>query len=132
MVKKQGIINRHLSEALAELGHTDVLAVVDCGYPIPDGSKVIDLSIDKGFPGFLDVLSRILQEIVCEEVVIAEEIKFKNEIVHSDLLKLIEGIPVSYTSHSELKSLARQAKVFVRTGEATPYSNILLRSGVDF
>lgn len=131
-MKKQGIINRHLSEALAELGHTDMLAVVDCGYPIPNESKVIDLSISKGFPGFLGVLSRILQEIVCEEVVIAEEIKFKNEIVHSDLLKLIKGIPVSYTSHSELKTLALKAKAFVRTGEATPYSNILLLSGVDF
>jgi len=131
-MKKTGIINRYLCKALAELGHTDAVAIVDCGYPVPSGSDIIDLSVDKGFPGFIEVLSRILCEIVVERALLAEEIKTKNASMHSELVRLLCGLPVCYTPHGEFKSLAGGAKFFVRTGEATPYSNVLLFSGVDF
>ena len=34
--------------------------------------------------------------------------------------------------HEELKRMVARAKLDVRTGEATPYSNVVLRCGVPF
>ena len=34
--------------------------------------------------------------------------------------------------HEELKRIVARAKLVVRTGEATPYSNVILRCGVPF
>jgi D-ribose pyranase len=36
------------------------------------------------------------------------------------------------TSHAELKSLCRQARVQIRTGECQPYTNLILVAGVAF
>ncbi len=37
-----------------------------------------------------------------------------------------------YVPHGELKLLAHAAKLIVRTGEARPYANVLVRCGVAF
>ena len=36
------------------------------------------------------------------------------------------------TGHEEFKSRCRAARAVVRTGEATPYANVILRAGVAF
>ena len=36
-MKKQGILNSDISRVLSYMGHTDCIAVGDCGLPIPDG-----------------------------------------------------------------------------------------------
>ncbi len=55
-MKKHGILNRHLSGALASLGHTDGVLVCDAGMPIPDGPRVVDLAFRAGVPSFAEVL----------------------------------------------------------------------------
>ena len=39
---------------------------------------------------------------------------------------------VAHVSHDELKVLSGRARLLVRTGEATPYANVVLRCGVPF
>jgi D-ribose pyranase len=39
---------------------------------------------------------------------------------------------VVFLPHDDLKRLTAQAKLVVRTGEATAFSNVLLRCGVPF
>jgi D-ribose pyranase len=46
--------------------------------------------------------------------------------------ELLEGVPFEEISHAELKSLCAQARAVVRTGEFTPYANIILVAGVVF
>lgn len=65
-MKKAGILNRHLSSALAELGHGDGVLVCDAGMPIPDGPKVVDLAFRAGVPSFAEVLAGLLDELVVE------------------------------------------------------------------
>jgi D-ribose pyranase len=38
----------------------------------------------------------------------------------------------SVVSHEEFKRLCGHARAMVRTGECTPYANIILRAGVTF
>lgn len=65
-MKKAGILNRHLSGALAELGHGDGVLVCDAGMPIPDGPRVVDLAFRAGVPSFAEVLDGLLAELVVE------------------------------------------------------------------
>ena len=42
-MKKNGILNSEISKVLSDLGHTDFICIGDCGLPVPDNVKKIDL-----------------------------------------------------------------------------------------
>lgn len=128
-MKKHGMINRDIAAAIAAFGHTDLLVIADCGLPIPNGVPCIDLSYRIGEPSFLTVLQAVLEDFEAEAGFIAREISDENPEVETGIL---EQISTDYISHEELKELSKQAKLVIRTGEATPYANIVLRSGVIF
>ncbi|WP_018930599.1 D-ribose pyranase [Gracilibacillus lacisalsi] len=129
-MKKHGVLNRDISIALSKLGHTDQIVIADCGLPIPNDVTCIDLSLKPGVPHFLDVLSIMLQEMEVEQFTLAEEIKMKNQPLHAALLKY--DMPDHYVQHERFKQLTRDAKVIIRTGENTPYANVILHAGVIF
>ncbi|ARK32616.1 D-ribose pyranase [Halalkalibacter krulwichiae] len=129
-MKKQGILNRDIAETLAKLGHTDTIVIGDCGLPIPDHVRCIDLSLKKGVPTFLDVLEEVLADMEVESIMLAEEIKENNEKVYSELALL--NLPTQFVSHERFKKETHEAKVIIRTGEITPYANIILQAGVIF
>ncbi|MGJ5755707.1 D-ribose pyranase [Streptomyces puniciscabiei] len=126
-MKKAGILNRHLAGALAELGHGDGVLVCDAGMPIPDGPRVVDLAFRAGVPSFAEVVDGLLAELVVEGATAAEELRGRNRT-------LLEGhFPgLSLVPHDRLKELSAGARLVVRTGEARPYANVLLRCGVFF
>ena len=128
-MKKQGILNRELAGVFAKMGHTDQLVIADCGLPIPDGVRCIDLSYTLGKPSFLDIVEAVTLDFQVEKAIVATELPRQNESVHQELDDKFE---LTYMSHEELKELSKKAKVIIRTGEATPYANIVLQSGVIF
>lgn len=129
-MKKQGILNRELAGIFARLGHTDKIVIADCGLPIPDGVTCIDLAYKLGEPSFQSILEVVLDDLKVEHAYLAEEIKVANETIHSFILQNVE--PVTYISHEQFKKMTSEAKVIIRTGEITPYANIMLQSGVIF
>jgi D-ribose pyranase len=128
-MKKFGMINREIAASLASFGHTDLLMIADCGLPIPSHVKCVDLSYRIGEPSFLTVLQAVLEDFEAEAAWVAEEIKDGNPEVEASILSHMN---VDYMSHEELKKWSQQAKLIIRTGEASPYANIILRSGVIF
>ncbi|KAA2256944.1 D-ribose pyranase [Solihabitans fulvus] len=129
-MKRGGILHAGLSSALASLGHTDEVVVADCGLPIPPGPAVVDLAFVFGVPTFLQVLDGLLAELVVEGAVVAAEVDDANPACAAAIearLPVLRRI-----SHDELKHRVAGAKLVVRTGEATPYANVLLRCGVPF
>ncbi|WP_420033760.1 D-ribose pyranase [Streptomyces sp. cg28] len=129
-MKKAGILNRHLAGAIAELGHGDGVLVCDAGMPIPAGPRVVDLAFRAGVPSFAEVLGGLLDELVVEGGTAAGEVRAANP----DAAALLAGrVPdLSYVTHEELKALSASARLVVRTGEARPFANVLLRCGVFF
>ncbi|MDQ0792850.1 D-ribose pyranase [Streptomyces sp. B1I3] len=129
-MKKSGILNRHLAGALAELGHGDGVLVCDVGMPVPAGPRIVDLAFRAGVPSFAEVLDGLLDEIVVEAATAAEEVREANP----ETARLLSArLPVlTHVPHETLKSLTSGARLVVRTGEARPYANVLLRCGVFF
>lgn len=129
-MKKHGILNRELAGRFAKLGHTDKIVIADCGLPIPDGVPCIDLSYKLGEPSFRTILDVVLDDLVVERAVLADEIKTNNAELWNNLTKTLPNI--SYVSHEEFKRMTEQAKFIIRTGETTPYANVILQCGVIF
>ncbi|MEW1614935.1 MULTISPECIES: D-ribose pyranase [unclassified Streptomyces] len=129
-MKKSGILNRHLAGAIAELGHGDGVLICDAGMPIPPGPRVVDLAFRAGTPSFAEVLDGLLDELVVEAATAALEVRDANpEATHllDARFPNLELIP-----HDDLKARTATARLVVRTGEARPYANVLLRCGVFF
>lgn len=128
-MKREGIINASLLGYMGRLGHTDLLVVCDAGLPIPPGPAVVDLAFRFGVPTFEEVLSGLLDELVIEGAVAAEEVN-QNRATERLLKSRFPDLGLVW--HDELKRMVAGAKLVVRTGEATPYSNVILRCGVPF
>ncbi|CAN5842453.1 D-ribose pyranase [soil metagenome] len=129
-MKKSGIINAQLAYALARLGHTDEVVVCDAGFPIPPGPEFVDLTFKFGVPPFEIVLLGLLEELVIEGATAAKEVKEQNPQAHELLASRLPDL--KFVSHEDMKHMSSAARVVVRTGEATPYANIVLRCGVPF
>jgi D-ribose pyranase len=127
-MKKSGILNAELSAGISRIGHTDTFVVADCGLPVPPGIPIIDLAVVMGVPAFFDVLDAILSEVVIEKSTIASEGEGS-----AFAAQFVERLPMpEYISHEALKAAMTSARFVVRTGEATPYANVILQSGVPF
>lgn len=139
-MKKGLLLNSNISAVIAEMGHTDTLTIADAGLPVPPSAERIDLAVTHGIPDFLTVLETVLSELHVEKVTLAAEISEKNPDMLSRIEALLlkvsveqgQTIPIEYVTHDEFKYMTFESSAVVRTGECTPYANILLHSGVVF
>lgn len=135
-MKKTGIINADISRVLSYMGHTDKIAVGDCGLPIPEETERIDLALRLGTPRFMEVLETVLDDMVIEKVVLAEEIKENNPALLAEIQNLLKErelqVPVEFISHAQLKEETKSCRAVIRSGENTPYANIILQSACIF
>ncbi|MBP2058464.1 D-ribose pyranase [Lactobacillus colini] len=131
-MKKRGILNSDISRVVADMGHMDLLGIGDAGTPVPKGTEKIDLAVRAGLPSFIDVLKEVLEELEVQKVYIAEEIKIENPDQLKAIQETLPNVEIKFIPHSELKKKLSDSKAFIRTGEETPYSNVILESGVIF
>lgn len=134
MRKNGATLNGQLSRIISETGHTDQLVVTDAGLPIPAQVERVDLAVRAGLPTFLDVLDTVLHELVVEGATVSSEIRDHSP----DLLSRIEerfapyGIVIEFVPHVEFKQRTLTARAAVRSGEFTPYANVILHAGVAY
>ena len=131
-MKKSYLLNSDISYEISKMGHNDGLALGDCGLPIPVGTKRIDLAVSKNLPGFIDTLRAVLSELQIQEVILAEEIENISPEIFKEIKVLIGNTKISFVTHEDLKKELTNCKAVIRTGEQTPYANIILKSGVVF
>lgn len=159
-MKRQGILNSEISRVLSYMGHTDRICISDCGLPIPEETKRIDLALRFGTPSFMEVLAEVAKDMKIEKIYLAQEIKEKNPQTEEDIFRLFaefetgcetgftekssgetqetEGsrmpfnMEAEYVPHEQLKEMTKACAAVIRTGETTPYANIILQSGCIF
>ncbi len=131
-MKKTGILNQPISSVIAGLGHMDTLVIADAGLPIPPETQRIDLALTEGIPTFLDTLRVVLTEMQVEQAVVAEEMLGVSPKVYEAVKELLGDVPIETVTHLIFKEQTRSARAVVRTGEFTPYANVILVAGVVF
>lgn len=134
-MKKTEVLNSHISQAISTLGHYDLLTINDAGMPIPNDDKRIDVAVTKGLPRFIEVLENVLTEVEIQKIYLAEEIKTHNSKQLKAIKQLInEHVIIEFIPHSKMKEMLQSPlnKGNIRTGETTPFSNIILESNVTF
>ncbi len=131
-MKKTGILNSGVVNALGNLRHGDLLVVSDAGLPVPETATVIDLAIEKDYPEIVRVFQLITEEFLYERVVVAAEQKENNPLLYSKISSVVKNSSVTLESHEKILSehLPR-AKYVIRTGSFEPWGNILLYSGLN-
>ncbi len=139
-MKKGVLLNANIVSVIAKMGHTDHITLADAGLPIPQGPERIDLAITQGLPSFMPVLSVVTQEMQVEKAILAGEITTMNPqmekviLAHLHELEQAQGnrIEIVYCSHESLKQMTHNSKAVIRTGECSPFANVILCSGVTF
>lgn len=131
-MKKRGILNAQLAGFLAALGHKDQFMIADAGMPIPKGVPIVDLALVGGVPTFQQAMDAVLDEICVEGYIVAEEIREKNPQQLAYIEQKLPGLPREMIPHTELKQRCSDLRFVIRTGEFTPYPNIILIAGVAF
>lgn len=129
---KDSMLNSDLNRIAGNLGHTDRLCIADCGLPVPAGVEKVDLALRPGSPAFWEVLSEVAGHLVVERVVAAEEIVEKNGPLYRDLCAYFKDVPIELVPHTEFKRQTASCVAVVRTGEASPFANVILQAGCLF
>ncbi len=126
---KTGIINPHLLDLLARTRHTNTLVISDGSFPYWPEIETVDLSLTFGIPTVLDVLELIIPIFTIGRIWQADEFVANNTmetIVRFE--KAFGAIPVTRLCHVDFKKQVPEAIALIRTGDATPYGNIILES----
>ena len=131
-MKKTPLLHRGLSQLVAGLGHGDLVVIADAGLPVPVGTPCIDLALMRGVPSFDQVLQAVLSEMQVERIALADEAVQRSPDFVAQVGERMQGVPVERLSHDELKRRSASARAIVRSGEFTPYANLLLYAGVVF
>lgn len=127
-MKKNGLLNANLMGELTALRHQDQFVICDIGFPIPKGANVVDVSLVEGLPTFPQVLKAVLNEVIVESYVIFDFMKEYNQEYYRFLKENLVHQISSEVSMEEFVRISAGAKLFIRTGEPKPASNILLVS----
>ena len=132
-MKKTGILHGELARCIATMGHKDQILIGDAGMPVPKGVPLIDLALTNGVPSFVDVLKVVLTELCVEEGIVATEMRHVSPHMAEQVDMIIgDSFKVKAISHTKMKEQSKDIKAVIRTGEFTPYANIILEAGVVF
>ena len=127
---KNGLLNPHVLSLLARVRHTNMLVISDLGFPFWPTIETVDLSLVSGIPTVTQVLEAILPNFHAGQVYMAEEyLKHNDQAAETALRRTLGGVPLTFEPHeSAFKKRVPGAIGLIRTGDPTPYANIILVS----
>ena len=126
---QSGILNPHVLQLIARIRHTNTLVIADWAFPFWPQIETVDISLTHGIPTVLDVLDLLTPVFKIGRIWQAEEFVSSNPQERVDrFAKSFGNIPLTREPHADFKKRVPQAIGLIRTGDATPYGNIILES----
>ena len=126
---KTGILNPQLASLLARVRHTNTLVIADRGFPFWPGIETVDLSIVDNLPTVLQVIAAIRPNYVIGKAWMAQEfLKVNTKPVQKRFITALRGASLKFEPHVDFKKRVPHAIGLIRTGDATPYANMILES----
>jgi D-ribose pyranase len=126
---KSGILNPALLQLLARVRHTNTLVIADRGFPFWPQLETVDISLVDNVPTVLQVLDALRANFVIGRAFAAAEFRENNRADQQDALAArLAGVPLTFEPHLDFKKRVPQAIGLIRTGDTTPYANLILES----
>jgi D-ribose pyranase len=124
-----GILNPHVLDLIARVRHTNTLVISDWAFPFWPEIETVDISLTHNIPTVLDVLDLLTPVFKIGRIWQAEEFvaSNSNEVVER-FAKSFGRIPLTREAHLDFKKRVPHAIGLIRTGDATPYGNIIIES----
>ncbi len=126
---KTGILNPAVLDLLARVRHTNTLVISDRGFPFWPEIETVDLSVVDDLPTVAQLIAALRPNFVIGRVFAAEEVQAANSPEKlARHLGALEGLPITFMSHVDLKKRVPDAIGLIRTGDTTQYGNLILES----
>ena len=106
--------------------------VTDAGLPVPAGVERVDLAVLPNLPRFLELLDATLGEVAVQEALLSAEIRSASPGMLAEIESRLSalGVTPAFVPHEQFKAQTATARAAIRSGEFTPYANVLLTAGV--
>lgn len=127
---KTGILNPQINSLLSRVRHTNTLVISDRGFPFWPMIETVDISLIDGVPTVLQVLEALRGNFIVGQAFMAEEFLAHNSAATKEAFaRALEGVPISHEPHeAKFKPRVPHAIGLIRTGDTTPYANMILVS----
>lgn len=125
---RTGILNPQVLDLLARIRHTNTLVIADRGFPFWPQIETVDISLVDDVPTVPQVLAAIKANFVIGPVWAAEEFKTHNGSDKLAALRSLAGDQLCFEPHVEFKKRVPRAIGLIRTGDTTPYANLIIES----
>lgn len=124
-----GILNPALVELLARFRHTNAIVIADRGFPFWPQVPTIDISLVDDVPTVRQVLAAVLPRYKVGAAFMAQEaLEYNAGAVIDDYRRLLDGVELGFEAHVTFKKRVPAAIGLIRTGDTTPYGNVLIES----
>ncbi|MBP6507368.1 MAG: D-ribose pyranase [Opitutaceae bacterium] len=125
---RTGILNPHVLALLARIRHTNTLVIADRGFPFWPQIETVDLALVDDVPTVLQVYDALAANFVIGHVWAAREFKAHNSAAKLAALQKRTGAKLTFEAHLAFKKRVPHAIGLIRTGDTTPYGNLILES----
>jgi D-ribose pyranase len=126
---QSGILNPHVLDLVARIRHTNTLVICDWAFPFWPEIETVDISLTKGIPTVLDVLDLLTPVFKIGRIWQAEEFLATNTPENIARFNQSFGsIPVTREAHVDFKKRVPFSIGLIRTGDPTPYGNVIIES----
>jgi D-ribose pyranase len=126
---KSGILNPQLNALLSRVRHTNTLVIADRGFPFWPMIETVDLALVDDVPTVLQVLGAIRANFNIGKAWMAREfLRHNSRGTAAAFHEALQGIALGHEAHVALKKRVPLAIGLVRTGDTTPYANLVLES----
>jgi len=124
-----GILNPAVLDLVARIRHTNTLVIADWAFPFWPQIETVDISLCQGIPTVLDVLDLLTPVFKIGRIWQADEFLSHNKPdAIARFVKSYGEIPLTREPHIDFKKRVPHAIGLIRTGDPTPYGNIILES----
>lgn len=124
------ILHPQLASLLARFRHANAIAILDGPFPSYPGVETIELIVDRGIPTIPQLVDVILAEHEVSSVIMADEFRqHVDAVVQADYLSHLGTLPITWIPHTDFKARVGECLGIVHTGDAVPYSNVILQWG---
>ena len=127
---KTGILNPQVLDVIARVRHTNMLVIADRGFPFWPMIETVDISLMDDVPTVLQVLAAVRAQCVFGKAFMAEEFLANNsDETKAAFARAMQGLQVTHEPHeTKFKPRVPLAVGLIRTGDTTPYANMILVS----